>query len=168
MRPLLTLILPLLLGSCALLGTVRDSLSPPSPPEAGTVTTSPSPLAAQAEVRVAGQGAVAVALTLRNTGQQPLVLRYSAAANWGGCGLPPWVALARESGGPLPPPALPPGAACPELLLSRTLNPGEVLTLRRTLPPLPPGTYTLTAWFDGQLGGQAARVTAPPVRVQVP
>ncbi|MBB5233091.1 hypothetical protein [Deinococcus budaensis] len=167
MKPLLILALPPLLGSCALLGTVRDSLSPSAASPA--VVAPGSPLTAQAGASVApGAGAVAATLTLRNTGQQPVTLRYAAGMNWGNCGLPPFVALARAGGEPLPPPALPPGAACPELLLSRTLAPGETLTLRRTLPPLPPGTYTLSAWLDGQLGGQAARVTAPPIRVQVP
>jgi len=169
MKFLLILTLPLWLGSCAVLGAVRESLALPSP--AAPVTSPPpipaSPLAARAEASVVGRE-VAVNLTLRNTGTRPLALRYAAGVNWGGCGLPPFVALAREGGEPLPPPTLPPGAACPELLLARTLASGEVLTLRRTLPPLPPGAYTLTAWFDGELGGQAARVTAPPVRVQVP
>lgn len=171
MKLLPLLILPLLLGSCTLLGPVREALSPPgSQAGPGAVVAPASPLLAQAEARAAspGVGAVVVALTLRNTGQQPVTLRYTAGVNWGGCGLPPFVALARVGGEPLPPPAPPPATACPELLLSRTLAPGETITLRRTLPPLPPGTYTLTAWLDGELERQPARVAAAPVRVQVP
>lgn len=164
MKPLLLLTLPLLLGSCALLGAVREQVT--APPSASSLTAPFSALSAQAEASTTAQG-VTVTLTLTHPRDRAVTLRYAAQVNWGDCGLPPYVALARVNGAPRPAPAPGGRLSCPELQFTRTLAPGEALTLRRTLPPLPPGSYTLTAWFDGELEGQPLRVQAAPVRLEV-
>lgn len=165
MKPLLALTLPLLLGSCALLGAVREQVAAPGSPV--TASPSTSALSAQAEATAAAQ-AVTVTLTLKPAGNRAVALRYAAQVNWGECGLPPYVAVTREGGAPLPAPVPGGRLSCPELQFTRTLAPGETLTLRRTLPPLPPGSYILTAWFDGELDGQPLRVQAAPVVLAVP
>lgn len=143
MKRLLLPVLPCLLGSCALLEALpgvgpHEALPPPA-----RTTSSPS-LRGQAQAVTAAQG-VRVALTLLNVGTKPLTLRYAAQVNWSACGLPPYVALSRGDGAPVAAPAPEGRLTCPELQFTRSLDPGEALTLRRTLPPLPPGTYTLTA-----------------------
>jgi hypothetical protein len=163
-KHLLALTLPLLLGSCALLGAVREQVAAP-PPASPVVAPSPA-LSAQAAASTTAQG-VTVTLTLTHSRDRAVTLRYAAQVNWADCGLPPYVALARGSGAPLPAPAPGGRLSCPELQFTRTLAPGEALTLRRTLPPLPPGSYTLTAWFDGELEGQPLRVQAAPVLLEV-
>lgn len=164
-RPAL-LLLPLLLGGCALLGHRQESAPPAVAAPAEVAPVLAAPLTAQAEATTRAR-AVTVTLALRNGSAQPLTLRYAAQVNWGRCGLPPYVALARADGRPVAAPAPAGRLTCPELRFTRTLAPGEVFTLRRTLPPLPLGTYTLTAWFDGEQDGQPLRVQAAPVEVEV-
>ncbi|WP_019584834.1 hypothetical protein [Deinococcus apachensis] len=170
MRRVLLALLPCLLGSCALLGTFPERHPAPSSPgqssSAATTTEGGAPLAAQAEATATGRG-VTVALTLINVDRRLLTLRYAAEVNWGACGLPPYVALSREGGPAVAGPAPKGRLNCPELQFTRTLRPGETLTLRRTLPSLPPGAYTLTAWFDGEVGGKTVRVQAPAVALEV-
>ncbi|QBY08742.1 hypothetical protein E5F05_12830 [Deinococcus metallilatus] len=169
-RVLALLVLPALLGSCALLGGLPGPdphESPPGPgPAAAVFPQSIPPLTAQAEAAATGRE-VTVALTVQNGSGQPLLLRYAAQVNWGSCGLPPYVALARLDGTAVAAPTSAGRLTCPELQFSRILAPGETLTLKRTLPPLPPGTYTLTGWFDGEAGGEPLRVQAGPVVVEV-
>lgn len=166
MRRLLLALLPGLLAGCALLGTSPGRSPEPSSPGQATPAAAEAPLAAQAEADATGRG-VTVALTLINVGRRPLTLRYAAQVNWGSCGLPPYVALSREGGSAVAGPAPEGRLNCPELQFTRTLRPGETLTLRRTLPSLPPGAYTLTAWFDGEVGGKTVRVQAPAVSLEV-
>ncbi|MEW6421473.1 MAG: hypothetical protein AB1511_07075 [Deinococcota bacterium] len=168
MKCLIALALPLLLGSCALLGGLPGSSAselPPQPPVAAS-HQSAVPLTAQAEGIASGRG-MTVTLTLQNVSGQALALRYAAQVNWGSCGLPPYVALTRVDGAAISAPASGGRLTCPGLQFSRTLAPGETLTLKRTLPPLPPGAYTLTAWFDGAAGSEPLRVQAPGVVVEV-
>ena len=167
MKRLALALLPCLLGGCALLGTLPGLGAREVAPPAAQTATPASPLGAQAEATATRQG-VTASLTLLNAGRQPLTLRYAAQVNWGACGLPPYVALSREGGAPVAGPVPAGRLTCPELQFTRTLRPGETLTLRRTLPPLPPGSYTLTAWFDGQVDGKTLRVQAPAVVVAAP
>ncbi|GAA5511740.1 hypothetical protein Dcar01_00453 [Deinococcus carri] len=163
MKRLLVVLLPALLGSCAVLGGMWEPLPAPA------VLSSPapaSPLTARAGASLSGRE-VTVVLTLQNGSGQALALRYAAQVNWGSCGLPPYVALTRAGGAPVPAPTSGERLTCPELQFTRTLAPGETLTLKRTLPPLAPGTYTLTAWFDGTAGGGPLRVQAAPVVLEV-
>ncbi|EYB66632.1 hypothetical protein DEIPH_ctg079orf0011 [Deinococcus phoenicis] len=164
MRRLLLPVLPFLLGSCALLGGLPTGRAEPAPVTASAEAA--APLTAQAGAMPSPQG-VTVTLTLRNGSGQPLGLRYAAQVNWGSCGLPPYVALAQVDGTPVSAPTSGERLTCPELQFTRTLAPGETLSLKRTLPPLAPGTYTLTAWFDGTAGGEPVRVQAMPVIVEV-
>ncbi|WP_034383732.1 hypothetical protein [Deinococcus sp. YIM 77859] len=159
MLRLILLLLPLLLGSCALLGSLRPPGVPAVEPPAGR-------LSPQASAAAPGR-AITVTLTLRNDSGQPLTLRYAAQVNWGRCGLPPYVALAHVPGETVAAPTVAGPLTCPELSFTRTLAAGDVLTLRRTLPPLPPGTYRLTTWFDGEANGQPIRVQADPLTVTV-
>lgn len=153
-------LLPLLLGSCALLARQ---------PGVAPAVTAPSPglLSAQAGATAARAREVSVVLTLRNPGPEPLALRYAAQVNWGECGLPPYVALFDMNGRALAAPSPSGRLSCPELQFTRTLAPGETLPLRRTLPPLAPGLYTLNVWFDGRADGEPVRVQAAPVVVEV-
>lgn len=156
---LAVLALPLWLGSCALLAPeMRRRVSGPAP--AAILTAE-----ARATADVRG---VTVALTLHNPGPGPAELRSTAQVNWGTCGMPPYVALSRVDAQPVQPPASAGPLTCLDLGLIHRLAPGESLTLRRTLPLLAPGSYRLTAWFDGEVDGQPARVGAPPVVLEVP
>ena len=161
----LAVLLVPLLGSCALLGGAPPRELSSQPP-----ATAPVQPAVPLTARAAGGATrreITVALTLQNGSGQPLALRYAAQVNWGSCGLPPYVALTRVDGAAVSAPAPAGRLTCPGLQFSRTLAPGETLTLKRTLPPLPPGRYTLTAWFDGEAGGEPVRVQAPGIVVEV-
>lgn len=152
----LALALSPLLAGCALLG-------PAARREGASV---PPAVSVEAEA-VAGARGVAVTLEMKNEGVRPAALRYAAQVNWGACGPPPYVAPERADGPPVEAPATGGRLACSEVQFTRTLAPGETLTLRRTLPPLPVGTYRLNVWFDGEVDGEPVRLTAPVVAVAV-
>ncbi|MEF2277896.1 hypothetical protein V3W47_06255 [Deinococcus sp. YIM 134068] len=156
MKALSLLVLAPLLAGCALLGPAVGREGVSAPPAVFT----------QAQATTEGRR-VAVTLEMRNEGVRPTVLRYAAQVNWGTCGPPPYVAVGHEDGSSVTAPPAGGRLACSEVQLTRTLAPGERLTLRRTLPPLSAGTYRLNVWFDGEVDGTPARLTAPTVTVAV-
>lgn len=110
---------------------------------------------------------VTVTLGIRNSGSRPVTFRYTPQVNWGSCELPPLVAIVRADGKAVAAPSTGGRIGCTEILLTRTLAPGDTLTLKRLLPPLTLGTYRLTAWLDAESAGMPMRVQAEPVALVV-
>ncbi|UQN06574.1 hypothetical protein [Deinococcus sp. QL22] len=148
------------------------------PPAASTPTPSkpllevPAPLpATPGLIAVASASAdvkgVTVILGIRNTSSRPISFRYTPQVNWGSCELPPLVAVIRADGKAVSAPSMGGRIGCTEILLTRTLAPGDTLTLKRMLPPLTLGTYRLTAWLDAESAGMPLRVQAEPVALVV-
>lgn len=119
---------------------------------------------ASAEADVEG---VTVLLGIRNTSSRPVTFRYTPQVNWGSCELPPLVAVIRSDGRAVAAPSTGGRIGCTEILLTRTLAPGDTLTLKRMLPPLTLGSYRLTAWLDAESAGTPLRVQADAVALVV-
>ncbi|WP_157451137.1 hypothetical protein [Deinococcus puniceus] len=146
--------------------TVQPSPTPPKPQ-----INIPAPPANLGLIAVASASAdvkgVTVTLGIRNTSTRPVTFRYTPQVNWGSCELPPLVAVIRADGKAVSAPSTGGRIGCTEILLTRTLAPGDTLTLRRMLPPLTLGSYRLTAWLDAESAGMPLRVQAEVVALVV-
>lgn len=146
--------------------TVQPSPTPPKPQ-----INIPVPPATPGLIAVASASAdvkgVTVRLGIRNTSTRPVTFRYTPQVNWGSCELPPLVALMRSDGRSVTAPSTGERIGCTEILLTRTLAPGDTLTLKRMLPPLTLGSYRLTAWLDAESAGMPLRVQADAVALVV-
>lgn len=145
---------------------VQPSPTPPKPQ-----INIPAPPANLGLIAVASASAdvkgVTVTLGIRNTSPRPVTFRYTPQVNWGSCELPPLVALIRADGKAVSAPSTGGRIGCTEILLTRTLAPGDTLTLKRMLPPLTLGSYRLTAWLDAESAGMPLRVQAEAVALVV-
>ncbi|THF71869.1 hypothetical protein E7T06_00395 [Deinococcus sp. Arct2-2] len=146
--------------------TAQPSPTPPKPQ-----INIPAPPANLGLIAVASASAdvkgVTVILGIRNKSTRPVTFRYTPQVNWGSCELPPLVALMRSDGRSVTAPSTGGRIGCTEILLTRTLAPGDTLTLKRILPPLTLGSYRLTAWLDAESAGMPLRVQAESVALVV-
>jgi hypothetical protein len=149
----------------------QSSPSQPSPTPPKPQINIPAPPANLGLIAVASASAdvkgVTVLLGIRNTSSRPVTFRYAPQVNWGSCELPPLVALIRADGKAVSAPSTGGRIGCTEILLTRTLAPGDTLTLKRMLPPLTLGSYRLTAWLDAESAGMPLRVQAEAVALVV-
>ncbi|MFB9994219.1 hypothetical protein ACFFLM_19880 [Deinococcus oregonensis] len=145
--------------------------SPPLTPSKPLLEVPAPPPAKPGLIAVASASAdvkgVTVMLGVRNTGGRPVTFRYTPQVNWGSCELPPLVAVVRADGKAVTAPSTGGRIGCTEILLTRTLAPGDTLTLKRLLPPLTLGSYRLTAWLDAESAGVPLRVQAEAVALVV-